>query len=133
MKVCGEFVSTQGSLDHSVTAIQAISDIVKAPDFDRRMLQLATQLSHESDMKKLLLTVLDALLKTITIGDKGETVVDGMTLIRCIIRLILRLLTEPDANQYSIFPFPFVMPLIRARLHFQKRTYRYANPTFRHR
>jgi len=73
--------------------------MVNAPDFDRKMLQLATQLSHENDMKTLLLTVLKALLETLTIGDKGVTLADGMTLIRCIIRLILRLLVEPGADK----------------------------------
>ena len=78
--------------------MQAIDDMVKAPDFDRKMLYLATQLSHECDMKTLLLTVLEALLKTMAIGDRGDTLVDGMTLIRCIIRLILKLLSDkiPD-------------------------------------
>jgi hypothetical protein len=82
-----------------VAAIRAIGDMVKAPDFDRKMLHLAMQLSHECDMKSLLLTILEALLKTMAIGDKGDTLVDGMTLIRCIIRLVLKLLSEPAANR----------------------------------
>jgi hypothetical protein len=75
--------------------------MVKASDFDRKMLQLATQLSHEHDMKALLLTVLEALLKTMSGGDKGGMLVDTMTLIRCIIRLNLRLLADPAANKWS--------------------------------
>lgn len=73
--------------------------MVKAPDFDRKMLLLATQLSHESDMKALLACVLDTLLKTLRIGENGGTINDAMTLIRCIIRLILGLLVEPAANK----------------------------------
>jgi hypothetical protein len=79
--------------------------MVKAPDFDPKMLHLATQLSHECNMKSLLLTVLCALLKTLTIGDKGDAFVDAMTLIRCTIRLIMKLLNEPAANKYGPFIF----------------------------
>jgi len=82
-----------------VTAIQAVEEMVKAPDFNRKMLYLATQLSHECDMKTLLLSVLEALLKTMAIGDKADTLIDGMTLIRCIIRLILKLLNDKAADR----------------------------------
>jgi hypothetical protein len=82
-----------------VTAIQAVDDMVKAPDFDRKMLYLATQLSHECDMKALLLSVLEALLKTMAIGDKADTLINGMTLIRCIIRLLLKLLNDKAADR----------------------------------
>lgn len=75
--------------------------MVKAADFDRKMLLLATQISHESDMKPVLLSVLEALLKTLTFeNSSGETVVEAMALIRCIIRLVLKLLVEPAANKY---------------------------------
>ncbi|KAJ7115262.1 meiosis protein SPO22/ZIP4 like-domain-containing protein [Mycena epipterygia] len=80
-------------------AIRAIKDMVKAADFDRKMLLLATQISHESEMKTVLLSVLEALLKTLKIENSGETVVEAMTLIRCIIRLVLKLLVEPAANK----------------------------------
>ncbi|KAJ7615258.1 meiosis protein SPO22/ZIP4 like-domain-containing protein [Mycena polygramma] len=80
-------------------AIRAIRDMVKAADFDRKMLLLATQISHESDMKTVLLSVLEALLKTLKIENSGETVVEAMTLIRCIIRLVLKLLVEPASNK----------------------------------
>jgi len=39
------------------------------------------------------------LLKTLRIGENGNTVCDAMTLIRCIIRLILGLLVEPGADK----------------------------------
>ncbi|KAF7367752.1 hypothetical protein MSAN_00839200 [Mycena sanguinolenta] len=80
-------------------AIRAIQDMVKAVDFDRKMLLLATQISHESEMKPVLLSVLEALLKTLKIENSGETVVEAMTLIRCIIRLVLKLLVEPASNK----------------------------------
>jgi hypothetical protein len=75
--------------------------MVKAADFDRKMLLLATQISHESEMKTVLLSVLEALLKTLK--NSGETVVEAMTLIRCIIRLVLKLLVEPASNKYGVF------------------------------
>ncbi|KAF7340474.1 hypothetical protein MVEN_01967700 [Mycena venus] len=80
-------------------AIRAIRDMVNAADFDRKMLLLATQISHESEMKTVLLSVLEALLKTLKIENSGETVVEAMTLIRCIIRLVLKLLVEPASNK----------------------------------
>lgn len=73
--------------------------MLRSPDFDRKMLLLATQVSHQSDMKAVLLSVLEALLKTLKTGDSGEVVVEAMTLIRCIIRLALGLLVDPAANQ----------------------------------
>ncbi|KIM47342.1 hypothetical protein M413DRAFT_23558 [Hebeloma cylindrosporum] len=79
-------------------AIRAIHDMVKAPDFDRKMLLLATQISHQSEMKGVLLAVLENLLKTLKIGSNAE-VVEAITLNRCIIKLILSLLVEPAANR----------------------------------
>jgi len=73
--------------------------MLKAPDFDRKMLLLATQISHQSEMKAVLLSVLEALLKTLKVGDSGEVVVEAMTLIRCIIRLALGLLVDPAADK----------------------------------
>ena len=71
----------------------------KASDFDRNMLLLATQISHQSEMKSVLLSVLEALLKTLSLNSAGETVVEAMTLIRCILRLALGLLVDPTANR----------------------------------
>lgn len=72
--------------------------MVKAPDFDRKMLLLATQISHQSEMKGVLLAVLENLLKTLKIGSNAE-VAEAITLNRCIIKLILSLLVEPTANR----------------------------------
>ena len=101
-------------------AIRAIHDMVKAPDFDRKMLLLATQISHKSEMKTVLLTALECLLKAVVDVDvtrknggwcpssnnasgnannPGDVVVESMTLIRCIIKLALNLLNEPTANR----------------------------------
>ncbi|TFK68509.1 SPO22-domain-containing protein [Pluteus cervinus] len=84
-------------------AIKAIQDMVKARDFDRKMLLLATQISHQSEMKPVLLSVLEALLNTLTFGNaKGEAIEEAMSLIRCIIRLSLKILDEPTANRGSL-------------------------------
>ncbi|KAJ6505845.1 meiosis protein SPO22/ZIP4 like-domain-containing protein [Mycena vitilis] len=95
-------------------AIRAIRDMVKAADFDRKMLLLATQISHESEMKTVLLSVLEALLKTLKIENSGETVVEAMTLIRCIIRLVLKLLVEPASNK------PILIETLIAHFHTAK-------------
>jgi len=73
----------------------------RAAGFDRKMLLLATQVSHQLGLKGVLLSVLEALLATLTAGagSSGEAVVDAMTLIRCIVRLVLKLSSEPMANQ----------------------------------
>ncbi|KAG6828742.1 hypothetical protein H0H92_006880 [Tricholoma furcatifolium] len=76
--------------------------MVEAPDFDRNMLLLATQISHQQEMKGALLLVLEALLKTLKPNNSGETAVEAMTLIRCIIRLALGLIGEPTANKTTL-------------------------------
>jgi len=72
--------------------------MVHAVDFDRRMILLACRLAHDLDMKNLLLNVLKALLETLDIREKVESISEAMTLIRCIIRLIIKLLAEPAAD-----------------------------------
>lgn len=71
----------------------------KAPGFDRRMLFLATQIAYRSEMQLVLLSVLKNLLKTLKFGSSGEIVVEAMTLLRCMIKLILGLLVDPAANR----------------------------------
>jgi len=73
--------------------------MLKAPDFDRKMLLLATQISHQSEMRGVLLSVLESLLKTLKIGSSGEVIVEAMTLVRCIVKLVLGLLVQPAANR----------------------------------
>jgi hypothetical protein len=72
-------------------ALGAIKSMVRAKDFDRRMLFLATQLAHEHKMRKLLLTVLKLLFETLQAGETGarETgfeakSIEGITIIRLI-------------------------------------------------
>lgn len=71
-----------------------------ASDFNRKMLLLATQLANEFDMKKVLLSVLEALLHTVQSSDGNDLGHDTVTLIRCIIRLVLKLMAEPGADRY---------------------------------
>ena len=80
-------------------AIRAVEGMVKAPDFDRKMLLLATQLAHEADLKLLLLAVLEALLRTIQLRLMAEREAEAVVLIRCIIRLVLKLMRQPAADQ----------------------------------
>jgi hypothetical protein len=72
--------------------------MVRAVGFDRRMILLACRLAHDLDMKDLLLNVLKALLETLNTREKVENITEAMTLIRCIIRLIIKLLAEPAAD-----------------------------------
>jgi hypothetical protein len=72
--------------------------MVHAVDFDRRMILLACRLAHDLDMKDLLLNVLKALLDTLNTREKVGDITEAMTLIRCIIRLIIKLLAEPAAD-----------------------------------
>ncbi|KAE9404331.1 hypothetical protein BT96DRAFT_853832, partial [Gymnopus androsaceus JB14] len=83
-------------------AIKSMHEMVNAPDFDRKMLLLATKLSHESEMKNVLLAVLEALLKTLKLSSSGETVVEAMALLRCIIRLVLKLFVDPAAIKSTL-------------------------------
>jgi hypothetical protein len=83
----------------------------KASDFDRKMLLLATQLSHKLEMKPALLSALEALLSTLKTGANNDAVVEAMTLIRCILKIAMKLLTEPVANRFALFS-PFGRALI---------------------
>lgn len=80
-------------------AIEAVRGMAEAPDFDRKMLLLATQLANESDMKTLLLAVLQALLDTVQAQDGRDVHLETLTLIRCIIRLTVKLMAEPGVNR----------------------------------
>ncbi len=78
--------------------------MVQAPDFDRKMLLLATQLANETDMKRLLLSVLEALLESLD-AEQSEIHTEAITLIRCIIRLVVKLMDESPANRYELLRF----------------------------
>ena len=79
-------------------AVSAIQDMVKAADFDRRMLLLATQLAHDSDYKRVLLVSLEALLKTVRSHGATNADVEAILLSRCIIRLVIRLEQEAPVH-----------------------------------
>ena len=72
--------------------------MIKASDFDRKMLLLATQLSHDADLKAVLLASLEALLKTLQSHGPVDLEVEGICLARCIIRLVIRLMKEVAAE-----------------------------------
>lgn len=83
-----------------VTAINAIKDVVNAPDFDRRMLILATQITHRSDNRRVLMVVLECLLKSLKVGSGSDAAPETMTLVRCIIKLILGSLVQPVTKRW---------------------------------
>ncbi|KAI0802995.1 hypothetical protein BC629DRAFT_1284035 [Irpex lacteus] len=99
----------------SQSPIEAVKDMASAPDFDRKMLLLATQLANESDMKALLLSVLETLLKMVQNQPEKDIHVEGLSLIRCVIRLVVKLMGEPAANGYPIQRFQ-CMTLFLARI-----------------
>ncbi|CAE6413964.1 unnamed protein product [Rhizoctonia solani] len=78
-------------------AIQAVENMLGASDFDRKMLLLATQLAHETKQKTLLLAILEAMYKTLQREPHVDVETEGITLVRCSIRILLDLLKEPLA------------------------------------
>lgn len=72
--------------------------MVHAVNFDRKMILLACRLAHDLDMKSLLLNVLKALLETLNFRENVENITEAMALVRCITRLIVKLLGEPAAD-----------------------------------
>ncbi|KAH9920328.1 meiosis protein SPO22/ZIP4 like-domain-containing protein [Fomitopsis serialis] len=86
----------QGFEDEAIGLVRAM---VNASGFDRKTLMLATQLANESDMKNLLLSVLEALLETMGTSGDAHSDAEALTLSRCIIRLILKLMGEPGSNR----------------------------------
>ncbi|OSD05749.1 hypothetical protein PYCCODRAFT_1432287 [Trametes coccinea BRFM310] len=90
----------QGLEDEAVTAVRAM---VHASNFNKKMLLLATRLASDSGMKTLLLSVLEALLDA-SIREGVEAEAEAITLVRCIIRLVLRMMSEPAANIAEFTP-----------------------------
>ncbi|KAF8708275.1 Meiosis protein SPO22/ZIP4 like, partial [Rhizoctonia solani] len=78
-------------------AIQTVETMLSTLDFDRKMLLLAIQLAHETKQKALLLAVLEAMYKTMQREPHVDAETEGITLVRCSIRIILDLLKEPLA------------------------------------
>ncbi|KZV81777.1 SPO22-domain-containing protein [Exidia glandulosa HHB12029] len=105
-------------------AVRAVREMVKAPGYDRQMLLLATQLAHERDLKPLLVAVLEALLADVRAQKGVDNEIEAVTLIRCIIRLLMELLSQPGAQMYGPLPLGCVplAPLPCAQhLHFGRR------------
>ena len=71
--------------------------MVRASNFSKKMLLLATRLANEHGMKHLLLSVLEALLDASVRGAVNATE-EAITLVRCIIRLVLSMASAPGAN-----------------------------------
>ena len=78
--------------------------MVKAANFDRKMLLVATQLAHETDLKRVLLVSLEALLDTVHSHGSGDTDVEAILFARCIIRLVIRLMkvAPTDGGRYGM-------------------------------
>ena len=58
------------------------------------MLLMATRLAHETDLKNVLLSVLQEILDHVRARKATEINVEPITLIRCMIRLVLRLIAD---------------------------------------
>ncbi len=83
--------------DDLLIAVAAVREMVHASNFSKKMLLLATRLANEAGLKGLLLSVLHALLD-VSIRDGVDSQAESITLIRCIIRLVLRTMSEPAAD-----------------------------------
>ena len=79
----------------SPLAIRAVKALVHGSGFDQRMLLMATRLAHETDLKNVLLSVLQEILDHVRARKATEINVEPITLIRCMIRLVLRLIADP--------------------------------------
>ena len=55
---------------------------------------MATRLAHETDLKNVLLVVLQEILDHVRARNATEINVEPITLIRCMIRLVLRLIAD---------------------------------------
>ena len=56
---------------------------------------MATRLAHETDLKNVLLSVLQEILDHVRARKATEINVEPITLIRCMIRPVLRLIADP--------------------------------------
>jgi hypothetical protein len=63
------------------------------------MLLMATRLAHETDLKNVLLSVLQEVLDHVRARKATEINVEPITLIRCMIRLVLRLIADPANSE----------------------------------
>ncbi|KAI0318005.1 meiosis protein SPO22/ZIP4 like-domain-containing protein [Amylostereum chailletii] len=90
----------QGTEDEAIRAVKAMT---KAVDFDKKMLLMATRLAHESDLKHLLLSVLQELFSSVQADEGLRNETEAITLIRCMIRLTVRLIADPGTgNRHAL-------------------------------
>ena len=101
--------STNDVLTPTYPAIAAIVDMANAADFDRKMLLLATQLAHESDSKAVLLSALEALLRTVHSHGPMDSDSEAILLVRCILRLVIRLRKECQLEVERYAPFSLIL------------------------
>jgi hypothetical protein len=86
-------------------AERAAERMVRAADFDPRMLRLALQMASERGMRALLWATLDLLLRAVR-GGLGQRLakldygVEGITLVRCLVRLGREELNGPSVDAY---------------------------------
>jgi hypothetical protein len=76
--------------------------MTSAPNFDHKMLLLATQVTHQSGRTTILLAVLEELLNLVKAsldGNETVSVMESLTLVRCVIRLCAKLLDEKGSNK----------------------------------
>ena len=96
-------------------AIQALSTMINASDFDRKMLMLAMNLARQLENQSLLHAILERLLETLRKDGDVDEAVQRFTLIRyvslhclsrclmfgrCLVRLTLSLMELPSAETY---------------------------------
>ena len=80
-------------------AIAAIESMTTSRDFDKKFLLLSIQLAHESDLKGILLVSLEALLRSLHAHGPVDSEVEELLLIRCIVRLVIRLMKEAQSDE----------------------------------
>lgn len=85
------------------TATSAIQNVVNAPDFDCRMLILATQISHRLSDQRYVVRVLECLLRSLKVGSGSEAIPETITLVRCIIKVILGVLVQPIKQYVYVY------------------------------
>lgn len=87
------------------SAIEAIHSLVKAFDFQKKMILLAIRLAHDTDNKAILLASLGALLNTLRSDAKTSVAAESLLLVRCIVRLLITLAKDAEDGDRCGFIF----------------------------
>ncbi|KIM34318.1 hypothetical protein M408DRAFT_19240 [Serendipita vermifera MAFF 305830] len=85
-------------------AAHHVDMMMKANDFDRRMLLMATNFARETQNHPLLQPVLAGLLDTLKEDKEVDIHAQGLLVIRCLARLVLQMTEEPGANLKKLIP-----------------------------